>query len=214
MRRTNIVEDFVKDLAFAIRVLRKSPVFACAATATIALGIGAAAAMFSVTNAVLLRSLPYRDADRLVLFDAPVFNAEYVDLRNRTQSVFADLASVTVYRAIVPREDGSAEKISKGQVTANFFRILGAPIAFGRDFQDSDGLPQPAPPAPGGAAQAGPPPPRLPVFAVLSFEYFQRRFGDIQNSVDHQPQAARAVLTNHYLQRTVDGLGIGLSEIH
>ncbi len=169
MRRIHIVDDFVKDLTLAIRVLRKSPVFACAATATIALGMAAAAAMFSVTNAVLLRSLPYRDAERLVLAESPVSNAAYVDLRSRTQSVFADAASVTVYRAIVPREDGSAEKISKGQVTANFFRMLGASIAFGRDFTSADAAP-PAHPEPLFPPPAG-------SVAILSHEYFVRRYG-------------------------------------
>src|SRR5947208_839061 len=81
MRHTNIVDDFVKDLGLAVRILRKSPVFACAAIATIALGIGAATAMFSITSAVLLRPLPYRDAERLVLAGSPVFHAQFVDFR-------------------------------------------------------------------------------------------------------------------------------------
>jgi hypothetical protein len=58
--------DF-RDLAVAARVLRKTPVFALTATLTIALGVGASTAIFSVTNAVLLRPLPYRDPDRLVI---------------------------------------------------------------------------------------------------------------------------------------------------
>jgi putative ABC transport system permease protein len=64
-----------KDLAFALRTLRRSPVFAVAAASTIALGIGASTAIFSVTNAVLLRKLPYRAPERLVVM--------YMDLRNR-----------------------------------------------------------------------------------------------------------------------------------
>jgi putative ABC transport system permease protein len=178
----NILDDFVRDLALAIRILRKSPVFACAATATIALGIGAATAMFSVTNAVLLRSLPYRDAERLVVVESPVFNTEYVDLHSRTQSVFADAASVFVYRAIVPREDGSAEKISKGQITANFFRMLGASIAFGRDFTAADAIP-PAHPEP-----LFPPPDGS--VAILSHGYFVRRYGANPAILDHEMRSS------------------------
>ncbi|PYT62367.1 MAG: hypothetical protein DMG46_01100, partial [Acidobacteria bacterium] len=57
----------LRDLAFAGRTLRKSPIFALTAALTIALGVGASTAIFSVTNAVLLRALPYKDPDRLVI---------------------------------------------------------------------------------------------------------------------------------------------------
>ena len=57
---------FVNDLVFTLRNLRKNPAFTAAAILTIGLGLGASAAIFSVVNAVLLRPLPYREADRLV----------------------------------------------------------------------------------------------------------------------------------------------------
>lgn len=167
-RGLNLLDDFAKDLAFAARILRKAPVFTLAAILTIALGIGASTAIFSVANAVLFRPLPYRNADRLVVASSGFSNADYFDLRNGTSAVFDDLAAVMVFRTVVPREDGSAERINKGAVTPNFLRMMGARIALGRDFSDADGRPQGAVPPP------FPWPPGK--VAILSHEYFMRRY--------------------------------------
>src|SRR5215472_18420497 len=174
---------FTKDLAYAARSLAKSPLFVTTAVITIALGIGASTAIFSVTNAVLLQPLPYRDPGRLVIArsdmrkrgvkDFPFSNAEYFDFRDATKSVFDDVAAVLTARVPILRDDGSAEQVRFGIVTTNFFQLMGAKIQFGRGFQDSDGQPQPAPPAaPNNAPPAAnaPAPPRLPIIAVLSFE--------------------------------------------
>src|SRR5262249_51664907 len=177
--------DF-RDLTIAARVLRKSPVFALTAALTIALGVGASTAIFSVTSAVLLRPLPYRDPDRLVVAstdlrkrnvrDFPISNASFIDLREGTKSVFDDLAPVSPCPLTLQREDGTPEQTRAAVVTINFFRLLGGGIAYGRDFNADDAVPNPPPPAPG-VQQQGPPPPRLPVNAILSYEYFQRRYG-------------------------------------
>jgi putative ABC transport system permease protein len=177
--------DF-RDLIVAARVLRKSPVFALTAALTIALGVGASTAIFSVTNAVLLRPLPYRDPDRLVVAssdlrkrnvrDFPLSNANFIDLHEGTRSAFDDLAGVFTFPLTLQREDGTPEQTNAAVVTINFFRLLGGGIAYGRDFNDDDAVPNPPPPPPG-AQQQGPPPQRLPVHAILSYEYFQRRFG-------------------------------------
>jgi len=185
----------LRDLTYAARTLRKSPVFAATAAITIGLGIGASTAIFSVANAVLLRPLPYRRPDRLVFAisdmrkrnvkDFPFYNADFLDMRNGTASVFEEMSAVNTGRASVPREDGSPEQIHFATVSPNFFRMMGARTLLGRDFIESDGLPQPAPPAPapgpagapGAAPAAAPPPPRLPQMAVLSYDYWQRRFG-------------------------------------
>ena len=131
----------VQDLHYALRMTRKAPGFAAAAMATIALGIGVSTAMFSVIDAVLLRPLPYKNPGRLVLAGTPLSNADYWDLRDGAKAAFEDMSATMVYRAIVPGEDGSAERVSKGQVTTNFFGMMGAKIAFGRDFTDADGKP-------------------------------------------------------------------------
>jgi putative ABC transport system permease protein len=175
-----------RDLAFAGRTLRKSPVFTLTAVLTIALGVGASTAIFSVTNAVLLRPLPYKDPDRLVIAasdmrnrnvrDFPFSNEDFIDLRDGTKDAFQDLAGVFTFRNILLKEDGTPEQVRSAVVTTNFFRVVGAKIVLGRDFTDADGIPQPAPPP--GVAQPGvPAPPPLPIMAVLSYEYFQRRYG-------------------------------------
>jgi putative ABC transport system permease protein len=174
------------DLLNAARTLRKAPGFTVAATVTIALGIGASTAIFSVTETVLLRALPYRAPDRLVLAcndirqrnvkDFPFSDADFLDLRNGAKSAFDDFSAVTTGRGPVPQADGTPEQIRFGMISTNFFRLMGARVVIGRDFLDSDGLPQPALPQ-AGALTSGPPPQQLPVFAVLSYGYFQRRFG-------------------------------------
>jgi predicted permease len=180
----------LRDLSLAFRTLRKSPVFAITAILTIALGVGASTAIFSVANAVLLRPLPYKDPERLVIAmgdmrkrnvrDFPFSNEDFVDLRNGTKSVFDDMAGVFTVRFIQPTPDGSQEQIRLAVATTNFFQLVGAKIIAGRDFAESDGAPQPQPPAPapGAAPDAGAaPPPQLPAMAIISYEYFQRRFG-------------------------------------
>ncbi|HEY1656736.1 MAG TPA: ABC transporter permease [Candidatus Sulfotelmatobacter sp.] len=188
------------DLAVAARVLRKSPVFTFTAALTIALGVGASTAIFSVTNAVLLRPLPYNHSDRLVVActdmrkrnvrDFPFSNADFIDLRDGTKSAFEDLAGVFTVPLTLQREDGTAEQANAAVVTINAFRLLGGSIAYGRDFEDDDAVPNPPAPPPG--AQQASPPVRLPVHAILSFEYFKRRFGGDPSVLGHSMQVAGA----------------------
>jgi putative ABC transport system permease protein len=178
----------LKDLAFALRTLRRAPVFTIAAVTTIALGIGASAAIFSVTNAVLLRDLPYRDPERLVVmymdlrnrnnFGMPLSNENFVDIRDGSRGSIEDMAAFRTTRQVLPGPDGAPEQIRIAVVTTNFFRVMGHAVALGRDFEDADGIPQPPPPpAPSGGAAPGPQPPPLPTVAILSHEYWQRRYG-------------------------------------
>ena len=171
------------ELRHAARALLHTPVFSATAVITLALGIGASTAIFSVTNAVLLRPLPYRDPDRLVLacadmqtrnvVDSPVSAENFIDLRNGAKRTFQDFGAVSTNRGNFPREDGTPEQVRFAQVTTNFFALMGARMVLGRDFTDSDGQPQPAA-QPGAAPPATPP---LPTIAVLSYEYWQRRYG-------------------------------------
>src|SRR5262249_59412863 len=90
---------------------------------------------------------------------------------NGTKAAFEDIATVNTGRFIWTREDGTPEQVRVAAVTPNFFRLLGAQVALGRDFSEADGQPQP--PAQAGA-QA---PPRLPAMALLSHKFWQRRYG-------------------------------------
>jgi len=186
------MEALLSDLAFAARTFRKQPAFALTAIATLALGIGATAAIFSVTNAVLLRPLPYKQPDRLVhvwhdlrnrnVTRFPWAPADFHDLRSNA-TMFDGVAALTTGRQVIvpPGGQGDAEQIRTGNTTPNLFRLLGARIAYGRDFTDEDGVPPPPQAAaPAGAGQtqapaAGPPPapPRL----ILSYEFWRRHFG-------------------------------------
>jgi len=147
------------DFSYAFRTLRKSPIFTITVVVTIALAIGASTAIFSVTNGVLLRKLPYKNPDRLVLAcsdlqkrnvkDFPLSNVDFLDLRNGANTNFEDFAAVNTGRLTLPGLNGTPERVRIAGVSTNFFRMMGASITAGRDFQDSDGTSQaPAPVAP------------------------------------------------------------------
>ena len=173
----------LKDFALAGRILVKRPGYTLTAVLTIALGVGASTAIFSVTNAVLLQPLPYKNPNRLVIagmelrrrnvHDLPLSNADFIDLRDGTRDFFSDMAGVFTGRAVLPREDGTPEQVNYAVVTTNFFDVMGGNIAFGRDFTAQDGLPQPQASANGADAASA----RLPAVAILSYEYFRRRYG-------------------------------------
>ena len=159
---------FFTDLGYAVRTFRKHPAFTITAVATLALGIGATAAIFGVTNAVLLRPLPYTQPERLVhvwhdlrnrnVTRFPWAPADFHDLRSGA-TMFDGVAALTTGRQVIvpPGGQGEAEQVRTGNVTPNLFRLLGARIAYGRDFTEEDGVPPPPPPAAAaGAPQMGP----------------------------------------------------------
>ncbi|MGH9843283.1 MAG: ABC transporter permease [Blastocatellia bacterium] len=131
-----------QDLRYGARMLRKRPGFTLIAVATLALGIGANTAIFSVVNAVLFRPLPYVQPEQLVsVYDSlPSINfpraglseAEFAGLRNQNRS-FAEVAA-WYWGGAALRGVAEPERITAPRATANFFRALGVNIALGRDF--------------------------------------------------------------------------------
>jgi putative ABC transport system permease protein len=180
-----------KDLAFAVRSLRNHPAFALTAILTLALGIGATTAIFSVVNAVLLRPLPYANADRLALVWAdmrarqvrPFFFSppNFQDLK-RGAPAFEDLAGVFSFRAAMTGDgSGPPEQVRVAGATTNLLSLLGARVMVGRGFMADDATPEPQ--QPNANPQQPPPPPQFPAIVVLNHGFWQRRFGGDPNVV-------------------------------
>jgi predicted permease len=159
-------QDFATDLRYTLRLLRKTPVFTLVAAGTLALGIGANTAMFSILDSVVLQQLPYGDPDRLVMVweDATLAGfprntpapGNYTEWRRRNRS-FTDLAATQSVNTILTG-DGAPEQVLGRAVTPSFFSVLGVQPLLGRPFtQDEDRTGAPV--------------------AVVSFALWRRRYG-------------------------------------
>lgn len=160
-----MIETLLQDLRYSQRVLRQSPAFTTVAILTLALGIGATSAIFSVVNAVLLKPLPFRGGDRLVLVrqqipkisQDPMRVAAPDTMEYRKSEVFEE-AGAMQNRVYDLSGDGGPEQITGGRISANLFPMLGAPPLAGRLFsEDEDQL----------SARV----------VVLSYGLWQRRYG-------------------------------------
>lgn len=141
----------LQDLRYALRMLRKNPGFTAVAIITLALGIGANTAIFTLVNTVLLRPLPYPEPDRIVrfIFSSPPGNnnasvPEFMMWREQTQA-FQDVAAYGFQGPGVNLTGGDRPEQLKGiHVSADYFRLLGAPLEVGRTFsEDEDALGSP-----------------------------------------------------------------------
>ncbi len=162
-----MVDSILRDVRDAVRSVRRSPGFSALVILILSLGIGANVAMFSVTNAALLRALPFPEPDRLVSgrttwsgrIGPSVSIPDYRDYRDRND-VFQSLALMrggtdghTVLGGATP------ERVTGHRVSTNFFETLRVRSALGRGFVPEEGEPD------------------APVVIVLSHGYWQRRFG-------------------------------------
>ncbi|MBA2340751.1 MAG: ABC transporter permease, partial [Pyrinomonadaceae bacterium] len=162
-----VLENLIHDLRYALRMMRRSPGFTAVAVVTLALGVGANTAIFSLVSAVLFRPLNYHEPDRLVMVwedeSAAGFPREtpaagnYADWKAQNQ-VFADMAALEL-RSFNLTGDSEPEKISAFGVTANFFSLLGVQAALGRGFLAEEDKP--------GANKV----------AVISHSLWQSRYG-------------------------------------
>jgi putative ABC transport system permease protein len=165
------VHDLRQDLAYALRMLRRSPGFAAVAVGSLALGIGANGAIFSLVNAVMLRTLPVHEADRLVqitrLLDGrpgvvsyPLFE----HFRDNVKSISAAFAQQTANQSIII--DGEEELVSADLVSGSYSTMLGLEPAAGRLLQPTDDVASAPSPA-----------------AVVGYRYWQRRFGGAPSAI-------------------------------
>jgi putative ABC transport system permease protein len=160
------METFWQDLRYGARMLVKSPVFTIVAVIALALGIGASTAIFSVVNAVLLRALPYQEAERLVAVweynrvrdrhQNSISAANFLDWQEQN-SVFDDLAGYTDGNINLV-DEGEPEQITVQYATSNLFSVLGVQPIQGRAFLPDDGKPD------------------QPKIVILSHGLWQRRF--------------------------------------
>ncbi len=156
-----------QDIRFALRTLRKNPGFTVAAVLTLALGIGANTAIFSLVHGILLRPLPYLDDGNLVVLrqkapkagiDNLAFSVQEVyDYRDQNQSLGSLVEYHNMTFTLLGR--GEPERVTTGVVSAEFFDLLGVKPLHGRTFRGSDDEP---------GAEA---------VLVLSYPYWQRAFG-------------------------------------
>lgn len=141
--------DFGQDLRYTARSLRRAPGFAAVAIVTLALGIGANTAMFSVLNTYLFRPLPYPQPERLVqVFRTSIHSdswphsvANFVDFRARND-VFTELVTYNGTTPVLVRDGQPAERLQGLLVSGNFFRALGVPPVLGRVFSDEEDQPE------------------------------------------------------------------------
>lgn len=157
----------IKDVQFALRGLLKKPAFAAIAVLTLALGIGANTAIFSVVNAVLLRPLPLKDPDRLMTFwhSAPAKGLAHMDVNDALFAYYRDRART--FESLAAFEDGEFSLTGGGEpevvtgaiVTFNYFNVLGREPLHGRTFTAHEDTPG------------------NNTVAILSYALWQRRFG-------------------------------------
>src|SRR5262249_47823030 len=198
------IEDFWQDLRYGARMLMKNPGFTLIAVITLALGIGANTAIFSVVNGVLLRPLPYKDPQQLVMVFAPrrleqefnISSGGFTLLRDQKQ-VFEQVAAfLPMLDSASITGDGEPEFLGGVTVSANLFTLLGVEARYGRTFLPEEEKP--------GSDRV----------VVISHRLWQRRFGSDQKiigrtiSLNYEPHKVVGVMPPGF-QFPLDGMFTG-----
>jgi predicted permease len=174
MQISRLLAHLRQDLSYGLRKLRNNPGFTLVTALTLALGIGANTAMFSVVNSILLRPLPYKDSNRLVVvWEKPpkglrnsVSAANFLDWREQNK-VFDHLVALTMGGSNISGKD-MPERVDSMRTSWDFFDLLGVQPALGRSFKAADDNP--------GA----------PRVAVISYKLWQRKFASDPRIVGRQ----------------------------
>jgi putative ABC transport system permease protein len=196
-RRVNRVQDLMQDLHFGLRLLRKNPGFTSIAVLTLALAIGANTAIFSAVYAVLIKPLPFKNADRLAFIlkknvprgwsRNPIAPAEILAWRNQT--AFEDFAAYTESSCVLTGA-GEAEEDPCETITSNLFPLLGVAPYRGRSFTSEED-------------KAG-----VPRAVILSYGLWQRRFGGDENLI------GRSITVNGESHTVVGVMPANLSHLY
>jgi putative ABC transport system permease protein len=170
-RKESLVQSFLSDLRYALRGLRRAPGVALIILVTLALGIGASTAVFTVVKGVLLDPLSYPESDRLVAvwgrflpesgFDFPVFPLsppEVFDYRDQTTAL-EGIAAVTTTTLTLTGDGDGAERVRVASMSANGIPLLGVSPVVGRAFTDAEAIPN------------------GPDIGLISYDLWQSRFG-------------------------------------
>jgi putative ABC transport system permease protein len=186
----NFVEALSKDLRYALRGMRKNPVFVLFVVLTLALGIGANTTVFTLINTIVLNPLPARNSDELAAVaaagsrdtskSAPFFPLSYPELKDyqSQNQVFGSLSGFTSPRGVTLQEHGTAEGLFAELVTDNYFSTLGLTPARGRFFSpDEDAVPGAHP------------------VAVLNYAAWQKRFGGAEDILGRELEVNSIVFT-------------------
>ena len=180
------LEALFRDVRFGLRMLLKTPGFTVVAVATLGLSIGANTAIFSLVNGVLLRPLPFPDAERIIYIEGKnpaagisESNISYLDFTDWSQQtdLFASTAAYWTGEAHLGADGGEPERVPRAGVTTGFFSVLGVQPALGRTFvpEDDKGWPQ--------------------TVAIISHGLWKRRFGSDPAIVGKQVQMSSMPLT-------------------
>ena len=147
MRRAEWIHEFLQDARYALRQLARMPGFTVVSALTLAVGIGATTAIFSIVNAVVLRPLPFPDPDRLVRVysnrrgtEGSTSAANFVRWRERSRS-FSELVPVEYRNFTLLTGDRPAEQVTGLRVSADFFPALGVGMRLGRAFSKEEDQP-------------------------------------------------------------------------